>query len=112
TSAGDALTSLKARRSRSMRRQARAATSRMTAVLGAAVLVLLGACGAPTAPEKEVIVPDTTVELDQAARASLVDVAADGTLRFALDGAPGAGAALRELEPGDVVVSQPTDAAP
>lgn len=83
-----------------------------SAVLHTFLLVLLlVACGAPAPPEKEVIVPDSTVVLDEAARDALLEFAPDGTMRFA-SSSTAATASLAGLEPDDVLASVPTTAAP
>lgn len=77
----------------------------------AVLVVLLAACGAPSPSggggDDEVLIPPTTEVLSDDAREALTSVGADGTLTFAA--ASGVGDAL---EADDVVVSEPTPAAP
>lgn len=79
---------------------------------GAATLALLAAPGClsgqqgpPTPDELEPIVREQTVVLDGPGRDALAEVRDDGTLVFAAANAP-------DLEPGDVLASAPTAAAP
>lgn len=83
--------------------------------LSIAVLFVLAACGQPSGgppggqppDDDEVLIPDTTKVLDASARTALVDVAEDGTLRFA-----STGGVVADLEPDDVIASEPAGAAP
>jgi hypothetical protein len=90
-------------------------TSR-TRILAAALLVAMassvcnlpGGTPAPEAPAPgEIIIPPTTKVMDAEARAALTSVSADGTLTFS-NTSPG----LSELAPADVLVFEPTAAAP
>ena len=79
---------------------------RMRSLVGVLFLILLTACGGQgggPAGEKPVLIPPTTQVLDEDSRNSLLAVEADGSLLFS---------AAPSLEPGDVVVSEPTAAAP
>lgn len=78
--------------------------------LGAAVLLLLAACTQPPSGgvgTDEVIIPATTKVLSVEAREGLLDVDVQGTLRFASESG-----VADDLEANDVIVSEPTDAAP
>lgn len=79
-------------------------------------VLLLVACGqTPGGPsnggtqpdDDEVLIPPTTEVLDTEARDALVDVAGDGTLRFSATGG-----VVADLEPDDVIASEPSEAAP
>ena len=75
--------------------------------------VVLAACSGPPftpdpAPPPAVIIPDTTKVADASARASLKTYdSASGVLRFS-----GSGPVLAKLKSGDVLVSEPSNAAP
>jgi len=91
----------------------RGTPARFRALAAALVGLALVACGddepaGPRAPSPgEVIIPPTTKVMDTATRAALDSVGADGTLYF-----NASTSVLSGLEVGDVVVSEPTEAAP
>lgn len=76
----------------------------------ALLAALLAACAqTPGQPDldDDVLIPPTTKVLDAATRSALLDVRADGTLTFsAITGV------LDDLEPGDVIASEPAPSAP
>ncbi len=88
------------------------------------VAAMLAACGQtsptppPAPPAPPVVVRDQARVLDAAARSALQEVKPDGTLVFSsAAGAPGSGLKSQavnpsQLQPGDVIVSEPTPAAP
>lgn len=88
-----------------MRSRASARTAASLVVLAALVACGQGTQTPPPEEPLEPIVRQETLVLGTAARAALAEVRADGTLVFTGAGAP-------DLEPGSVVVTEPTTAAP
>ena len=87
----------------------------------AIVALMFAACGQtnPTPPAPPNVVRDEARVLDASARAALQEVQPDGTLVFSsAAGAPRSGQVKTQainpsqLKPGDVIVSEPTSAAP
>lgn len=83
---------------------------RSSLLLIPALVAVLVACSAPPAPDtsSQVIIPDTTKVADDSTRAALSAYDADtGVMRFS-HSSP----VLAQLKPGDVLVSEPSNAAP
>lgn len=86
--------------------------AKLVLALAATFLLLFGACAGPggsppPADDDVVIIPETTTVVDQSTRDSLIDFTEDGTLHFV-----GTTQQLQALAAGDVVVSEPSSAAP
>lgn len=77
-------------------------------------LLLLAACTQPPKPVTPTVIRPEAKVLDAAARQALKEVRADGTLVFAPVAASSTAQAInpKQFKPGDIIVSEPTPAAP